>query len=49
LKRALQKEILNLLAMKILDRTFQEGDTVVVDFVGEKITFTKEVFAELEP
>ncbi|MFZ3137689.1 MAG: ATP-dependent chaperone ClpB [Thermodesulfovibrionales bacterium] len=48
LKRALQKEILNLLAMKILDRTFQEGDTVVVDFVAEKITFTKEVTAELE-
>ena len=42
LKRALQKEILNLLAMKILDRTFQEGDTVVVDFADEKITFTKE-------
>lgn len=48
LKRALQKEILNLLAMKILDRTFQEGDTVVADFVEEKITFTKEVAAELE-
>jgi len=48
LKRALQKEILNLLAMKILDRTFQEGDTVVVDFVGEKITFTKEAAAELK-
>ncbi|MBM4146798.1 MAG: ATP-dependent chaperone ClpB [Nitrospira sp.] len=48
LKRALQKEILNLLAMKILDRTFQEGDTVVVDFADEKITFTKEVAVELE-
>ena len=48
LKRALQKEILNLLAMKILDRTFQEGDTVVVDFVGEKITFTKEAAAGAE-
>lgn len=48
LKRALQKEILNLLAMKILDRTFQEGDTVVVDFADEKITFTKEMAAEVE-
>jgi len=48
LKRALQKEILNLLAMKILDRTFQEGDTVVVDFADDKIAFSKEVAAELE-
>jgi ATP-dependent Clp protease ATP-binding subunit ClpB len=45
LKRALQKEILNLLAMKILDRTFQEGDTVVVDFADDKIAFSKEVVA----
>jgi len=48
LKRALQKEILNLLAMKILDRTFKEGDTVVVDFVDDKIAFTKEVAAGAE-
>jgi ATP-dependent Clp protease ATP-binding subunit ClpB len=48
LKRALQKEILNLLAMKILDRTFQEGDTVVVDFADDKIAFTKEAAAGAE-
>jgi ATP-dependent Clp protease ATP-binding subunit ClpB len=48
LKRALQKEILNLLAMKILDRTFQEGDTVVVDFADDKIAFSKEVAAGAE-
>lgn len=42
LKRALQREILNPLAMKILDRTFGEGDTVVVDYEDEKLTFTRE-------
>jgi ATP-dependent Clp protease ATP-binding subunit ClpB len=48
LRRALQREILNPLAMKILDRTFKEGDTVEVDFAGDKITFSKEVTAEVE-
>lgn len=42
LKRALQREILNPLAMKILDRTFGEGDTVVVDYEDGKLTFTRE-------
>ncbi len=42
LKRALQKEILNPLAMKILDKTFKEGDTVIVDFKKDKVTFKKE-------
>jgi ATP-dependent Clp protease ATP-binding subunit ClpB len=48
LKRTLQREILNPLAMKILDRTFKDGDTVVVDFEKEGIVFTKEVTAEVE-
>jgi ATP-dependent Clp protease ATP-binding subunit ClpB len=48
LKRALQRDILNPLAMKILDRTFREGDTVVVDFENERLTFTKEITAEVE-
>jgi ATP-dependent Clp protease ATP-binding subunit ClpB len=48
LKRALQREILNPLAMKMLDRTFHEGDTVVVDFAGDKIIFTKEVTEKVE-
>jgi ATP-dependent Clp protease ATP-binding subunit ClpB len=48
LKRTLQREILNPLAKKILDRTFRDGDTVIVDFEGGKITFTKEVIAEVE-
>ncbi|MBI5187925.1 MAG: ATP-dependent chaperone ClpB [Nitrospirae bacterium] len=46
LKRALQREILNPLSLKILDRTFKEGDTVEVDFGDNKITFKKEVTAE---
>jgi ATP-dependent Clp protease ATP-binding subunit ClpB len=43
LKRILQKLILNELARKILDGTFQEGDTVEVDISGEKIIFSKGV------
>ncbi len=42
LKRALQKEILNPLAMKILERTFGEGDAVVADCTNDGIIFTKE-------
>jgi len=48
LKRALQREILNPLAMKILDKTFKEGDKVKVGFEDDKIIFTKEVVAEVE-
>lgn len=48
LKRTLQREILNPLAKKILDRTFRDGDTVIVDFEGGRITFAKEVAAEVE-
>ena len=39
LKRALQREILNPLAIRILDKTFKEGDTVEVDYKGNKLTF----------
>jgi ATP-dependent Clp protease ATP-binding subunit ClpB len=48
LKRVLQREILNPLALKILDRTFKDGDTVEVDFKRDKIIFSKEVTAEVE-
>jgi ATP-dependent Clp protease ATP-binding subunit ClpB len=48
LRRVLQREILNPLAMKILDRTFKEGDTVEVDFEDDKIIFSKEATAEVE-
>lgn len=48
LKRALQREILNPLAMKILDRTFREGDTVVVDYMNERLTFSKEEISKVK-
>jgi ATP-dependent Clp protease ATP-binding subunit ClpB len=48
LKRALQKEILNPLAMKILDRTFREGDNVEVDFSGGALALTKVLTEEVE-
>ncbi len=47
LKRMLQKMILNDLAKKILDRTFQEGDTVEVDVENEQVVFSREVPAEI--
>jgi ATP-dependent Clp protease ATP-binding subunit ClpB len=46
LKRALQREILNPLSMKLLDRTFKDGDMVEVDFEDNKIIFKREVFKE---
>lgn len=46
LKRILQKMILNELARRILDGTFQEGDAVEVDLSGEKIVFSKVVPVE---
>jgi ATP-dependent Clp protease ATP-binding subunit ClpB len=47
LKRILQREILNPLALKILDRTFKEGDMIEVDFIDDKIVFRKEMIAEV--
>jgi ATP-dependent Clp protease ATP-binding subunit ClpB len=48
LKRALQREILNSLAMKILDRTFREGDTVLVDYEQDALHFMREKAAAVE-
>jgi len=48
LKRALQRDILNPLAMKILDRTFREGDTVLVDYEQDALHSTRETAAEVE-
>lgn len=39
LKRVIQKEILNLLALKLLDVTVKEGDTVEVDYRNGMIVF----------
>lgn len=47
LKRAIQKEILNPLALKLLDGTFKEGDVVEVDFADGKIVFSKLAVAEV--
>ncbi len=46
LKRALQKEILNPLAIKLLDGTFKEGDVVEVDFEDGRVVFRKETLVE---
>jgi ATP-dependent Clp protease ATP-binding subunit ClpB len=48
LKRALQREILNPLSMKLLDRTFKDGDMVEVDFEDNKIIFKREVVEEVK-
>ncbi len=45
LKRAIQREIINPLAMKILNRTFHEGMTVEVDYNADSgINFTEVVY-----
>ncbi len=48
LKRILQKEILNPLALKMLDKTFREGDVVEVDFKDGKFVFKRLVEARAE-
>ncbi|NES17839.1 MAG: AAA domain-containing protein, partial [Symploca sp. SIO3E6] len=41
LKRAIQKELENAIATKILENTFIEGDTIVIDCEENALTFTK--------
>ena len=41
LKRALQRRLLDPLALRVLDGAFREGDTVVVDVAGDELSFTK--------
>jgi ATP-dependent Clp protease ATP-binding subunit ClpB len=41
LKRALQRRLLDPLALHVLDGAFREGDTVVVDVAGDELSFTK--------
>jgi ATP-dependent Clp protease ATP-binding subunit ClpB len=41
LKRAIQREIENLIATKILETTFVEGDTIVIDCANNALTFNK--------
>lgn len=47
LKRAIQKEILNPLALKLLDGTFREGDVVEVDLTDNRMVFSKLAVAEV--
>lgn len=42
LKRAIQRELENPIATKILENTFIEGDTIWVDCVNSELTFGKE-------
>jgi len=41
LKRAIQRELENAIATKILENTFIEGDTIVIDCEENALTFTK--------
>ena len=42
LKRAIQRELENPIATKILDNSFTEGDKILVECVDNKLTFAKE-------
>ncbi len=41
LKRAIQKELENPIATKILENAFTEGDTIVIDYENNHLIFTK--------
>jgi ATP-dependent Clp protease ATP-binding subunit ClpB len=41
LKRAIQRELENTIATKLLENTFLEGDTIMVDCVDNSLTFQK--------
>jgi ATP-dependent Clp protease ATP-binding subunit ClpB len=47
LKRAIQRELQNPIATKILDNTFTEGDKIIVDCVDNSLTFGKETIVEI--
>ncbi len=46
LKRAIQKEILNPLALRLLDGSIREGDAVEIDYADDKMIFNKIDVAE---
>ncbi len=43
LKRAIQKQIENPLATKLLENTFTEGDTIFVDYADSGLTFSRKL------
>jgi ATP-dependent Clp protease ATP-binding subunit ClpB len=47
LKRTIQRLVQDPLALKLLEREFVEGDTVVADVENDQIVFRKEVTAEV--
>jgi len=47
LKRTIQRLVQDPLALRLLEREFVEGDTVVVDAHGDEIAFRKELTAEV--
>ena len=46
LKRTIQRELQDPLALQILQGEFKDGDTALVDFDGETLTFTRAPQAE---
>jgi ATP-dependent Clp protease ATP-binding subunit ClpB len=49
LKRAIQRELENPLATKILEQAFMEGDTVVIDCLDEVLSFSKKELEKEDP
>jgi ATP-dependent Clp protease ATP-binding subunit ClpB len=45
LKRAIQRQLQNPIATKILENAFTEGDTILIDLVDDALTFNKKVVA----
>ena len=45
LKRAIQRELQNPIATKLLENTFVDGDTILVDLVDDKLAFDKRAVA----
>jgi ATP-dependent Clp protease ATP-binding subunit ClpB len=41
LKRALQRRLLDPLALRVLEGAFHEGDTIAVDLSGDELSFSK--------
>jgi len=42
LKRAIQREFRNPLATKLLENTFTEGDTIMVDYIDGSLSFSRQ-------
>ena len=49
LKRVIQKQLVDKLALKLLEGEFQPGDTVTVDASGGELAFAKGAAAEPAP